>query len=383
VNFDGGGSDVVRAFFVHNALYWLEEYRLDGLRLDAVHAIHDETEPDILEELAAAVRAGPGRERHVHLVLENDCNTARYLRRDARCRPVTFTAQWNDDAHHALHVLLTGEDDGYYRDYADRPAWYLGRCLAEGFGYQGEPSRHRDGESRGEPSAHLPPEAFVTFLQNHDQTGNRAFGERLASLVEPDALRAAVAVVLLAPSVPLLFMGEEYGSRSPFQYFCDFSGDLAQAVRQGRRREFARFQRFSDPGSRAGIPDPCAPETFRRSKLDWDRLLDPVHGEWLDFYRELLHVRHGEIVPRLAHLRPGSGTFRLIGETGLQVSWGFDDGSQLVLLANLGSAPQPTTGSALPEGTPLFETPFELMNQFAGHRLPPWSAGWYFVAAPR
>src|SRR5690606_856461 len=188
----------VREFFIENALYWLHEYRFDGLRLDAVHAIRDR---DWLLELAQRVHASVEPGRHVHLVLENDANDAGLLAEG-------YAAQWNDDAHHVLHVALTGEREGYYADYAEPPAPDLARWLAEGFVYQGQPSPFRDGRPRGTPSAALPPTAFVAFLQNHDQVGNRAFGDRLSSLAHPDALRAASALLLLSPQVPLLFMGE-------------------------------------------------------------------------------------------------------------------------------------------------------------------------------
>ncbi len=190
-------------YFIHNALYWLEEFHFDGLRLDAVHAIRDDSEPDILTELAEAVRQRFGNSRHVHLVLENDDNAAHYLVRGDRGSPTLYNAQWNDDIHHALHVLLTGETDGYYSDYAQRPMWQLGRCLAEGFAFQGDPSPYRDGEFRGEPSRMLPPQCFVDFLQNHDQIGNRAYGERISQLAESDAIRAATGnpfVVAFSPS---------------------------------------------------------------------------------------------------------------------------------------------------------------------------------------
>jgi len=157
INYDGEQSRTVRDFFIHNALYWLEEYRFDGLRLDAVDWIVDESSPDILVELASRVREGPGAGRHIHLVLENDRNEAHYLGRDGQQRPLHATAQWNDDIHHAAHVVVTGEVDGYYADYAARPLWYFARCLTEGFGYQGEPSPYRGNIARGEPSLHLPP----------------------------------------------------------------------------------------------------------------------------------------------------------------------------------------------------------------------------------
>ncbi|MGH9697585.1 MAG: malto-oligosyltrehalose trehalohydrolase, partial [Bryobacteraceae bacterium] len=225
INFDGSCSPPVRDFFIHNALYWLEEYHFDGLRFDAVHAIHDDSQPDFLTELAETVRKRFDGERQVHLILENDNNARRYLRR-SKCGPLWYTAQWNDDIHHALHVLVTKETDGYYSDYAENRMWHLGRCLAEGYSFQGDESAFRDGARRGDPSRDLPPTCFVSFLQNHDQIGNRAFGERLTTLVEPRALEAAIALVLLCPQIPMLFMGEECASRTPFLFFTDHHGEL-------------------------------------------------------------------------------------------------------------------------------------------------------------
>lgn len=267
-------------FFIENALYWLDEYRFDGLRIDAAHAIDDDA---WLRELARRVRAYAGSERHVHLVLENERNAASLL------GPGSFDAQWNDDFHNSVHVLLTGEREGYYRAYADAPLRHFARTLGEGFAYQGEPSPLHDGAPRGEPSTHLPPTAFVAFLQNHDQVGNRAFGERLRALANDDALRAATALLLLAPHVPLLFMGEEDGSTQPFQFFTDYRGELADAVREGRRREFAAFPAFADPAHRDTIPDPNDVATFVRSspghatEAAW-----PDADAWRRFYRSAL-----------------------------------------------------------------------------------------------
>ncbi|MEP7262554.1 MAG: malto-oligosyltrehalose trehalohydrolase [Usitatibacter sp.] len=333
INFDGDHSRTVRDFFIHNALYWIQEYRFDGLRMDAIHAIADDSPTHIVTEIAEAVAAGPGLERHVHIVLENDANSATLLARDSR----QATAQWNDDAHHAFHLLLTGERDGYYRDYADRPAWHLARTLSEGFSYQGEPSAHRNGDQRGEHSSHLPLEAFVPFLQNHDQVGNRAMGERLVTLAPPKALRLASATLLLAPSVPLLFMGEEFGANTPFLYFCDFKGDLARAVREGRRREFAAFARFAGDGATDTIPDPNDPRTFLDSKLDWEQLGARENAAWLEHYRALLHLRARAIVPRLLH--GASGSFSITSETGIAIDWKLGDGSRLHLRANYGNRP--------------------------------------------
>jgi len=376
INFDGDNARTVRDFFIHNALYWLEEYHLDGLRLDAVHAIIDDSEPDILIELAEAVHQGPGQLRHVHLVLENDNNIVRYLERGDDTQPLYYSAQWNDDIHHALHLLLTGENDGYYCDYSDRPLWYLGRCLAGGFAYQGEKSSYRHGEHRGEPSEHLPPQAFISLLQNHDQIGNRAFGERLTTLSEPKALRMAVDILLLAPSPPLLFMGEEWHSLKPFLFFCDFEAGLAGAITEGRRQEFARFARFADSTVRKQIPDPSARETFEKSRLDWEKLLEPGHQVWLNHYQQLLALRQREIVPRLAGMQGAMADFSLFGTTGLQAEWRLGDGGYLSLLANAGNEPVPLN-EAMQSGRRIFASPGIVSTGGCTDNLPPWSVLWF------
>ncbi|MDB5070214.1 MAG: 4-alpha-glucanotransferase [Candidatus Eremiobacteraeota bacterium] len=365
LNVDGEHAGVVREFFVQNALYWLREYRFDGLRLDAVHEIRDDSRRPFLDELAARVRADVEPGRHVHLVLENDANDARRL--------AVYDAQWNDDAHHALHVLVTRERDGYYRDYADEPARLLGRALAEGFAYQGEPSAHRGGAPRGEPSASLPATAFVDFLQNHDQIGNRALGERIAALAPDDAVRAATAVVLLAPAIPLLFMGEEWAASTPFLFFSDFGEELGQAVTEGRRREFAAWASFAGPTARERIPDPQDPATMRASVLRWDERAQPSHAAVLAFHEELLALRGGLIVPRLAHGAHGDG-YQLLAKTALRVKWRFGDGSRLGLIANLG--PEPATVSYAIGGVRVFA-----LGDVPAHAdataLAPWSAGWF------
>jgi malto-oligosyltrehalose trehalohydrolase len=332
IDFAGPRSRPVRDFFVHNALYWLEEYHFDGLRLDAVHAIFDETTPDVIDEIGETVRRRvTGRE--IHLVLENDRNESRRLRR-RNGRPDRFTAQWNDDLHHALHVLITGETAGYYGDYAADPAASLGRALAEGFTYQGEASPFRDGRSRGEPSAELPAPAFVAFLQNHDHIGNHPFGTRLAARAPEAVLHAGVAIILLSPQIPLLFMGEEWASRRPFAFFCDFEPGLAEAVRDGRRREFAHFPEFRDEGSRERIPDPTAAGTFAMSRLDWSELAQPDHAQWLARYRALIDIRAREIVPRLAGMPGFASRYRVVAPKAIVVAWRLGDGSRLLLLAN-------------------------------------------------
>lgn len=377
INFDDTGSRTVRDFFIHNALYWLEEFHLDGLRLDAVHAIADDSTPDILVELAECVREGPGAAREVHLVLENDKNQSRYLTRSEAGRPRWHTAQWNDDIHHAFHVLLTGEADGYYSDYAKRPAWYLGRCLAEGFAQQGDVSAYREGSARGEPSAQLPPAAFVSFIQTHDQVGNRAFGERLSVLADEAPLRAATVAWLLAPAPPMLFMGEEFGAVSPFLFFCDFGPELAAAVTAGRRREFARFARFSDPAAQAAIPDPNAVDTFARSKLDWSCTEREPHAGWLALYRELLSLRREHIVPRLGGMGGNAGRFGVLGERALGVTWRLDDGARLSLYLNLSSSP--VAISPPPAAGLLHCEPRDAGAALAAGRLPSFAAAYYLA----
>jgi maltooligosyltrehalose trehalohydrolase len=312
----------VRDFFTQNALYWLIEYRFDGLRFDAVHAIG---EPDWLDEMAAAVRAAIEPGRHVHLVLENEHNTVSHLEGD-------FDAQWNDDGHNALHALLTGEREGYYANYWPRPVEHLARVLGEGFAYQGEVPPTRDGAPRGEPSAHLAPYRFVLFLQNHDQVGNRACGERLISLIDEDSLRAAVVLQLMCPQVPLLFMGEEWGSRQPFLFFTDFHDELGDAVREGRRREFAAFAAFADARARVGIPDPNDVETFLRSVPDLS-LIRAGQG-WAAFYRSLLRLRREYLQPRVREFV--SGGVEVLGERALLARWVFGSGGVLCVGLNLG-----------------------------------------------
>jgi maltooligosyltrehalose trehalohydrolase len=328
----------VRRFFTENALYWLMEYRFDGLRFDAVHAI---TEPDWLDEMAAQVRRTVERDRHVHLVLEHDGNVAEHLRRD-------FDAQWNDDGHHVLHVMLTGESEGYYSDYAEAPAEKLARCLAEGFVYQGEPSSHRDGGKRGTPSSDLPPTAFVLFLQNHDQIGNRAFGDRLTASVKPEALEAAIALQLLSPQIPLIFMGEEDASQAPFQFFTDHHGELADAVREGRRKEFASFAAFSDPAQRETIPDPNAAETFERSRPQPDAQRG---NERHALYQRLLRLRREHIVPRLNGGKAVGA--HAIGPSAVLARWELGDRAVLTLASNLGPE---ACAIEQPRGRMIFKT---------------------------
>jgi maltooligosyltrehalose trehalohydrolase len=326
----------VRRFFIENALYWLMEYRFDGLRFDAVHAI---AEPDWLDEMAAEVRATVEPGRHVHLVLEHDGNAADHLRRQ-------FDAQWNDDAHHVLHVLLTGESDGYYADYAEKPAEKLARCLAEGFVYQGEPSVYRQGKRRGSSSADLPPTSFVLFLQNHDQTGNRPFGDRLIGHADPEALEAAIALQLLCPQIPLIFMGEEGASRTPFLYFTDHHGELAKAVREGRRREFAGFAGFQAGETADTVPDPNALQTFERSRPAADGEQGPGRQA---LYKELLALRAAVLMPHLDGAKAVAA--HAAGAAGVVARWRLANGAVLTIACNLGRESCPIER---PDGRLLF-----------------------------
>lgn len=317
----------VADFFLENALMWLSDYRIDGLRLDAVHAIAD---GDFLHWFAQRIRSALPGQRHVHLMLENERNQASLLE-------AGYDAQWNDDGHHALHVLLTGESESYYRDFSQDTTIKLARCMAEGFIYQGEPSRN--GQPRGEPSGHLPPTAFILFLQNHDQIGNRALGERLINLADHRGIRAALGLVLLCPMIPLLFMGEEWGCEQPFLYFTDHPEELARAVREGRRDEFAEFSAFADEMLRQRIPDPNVAATYLSSVPDQRRGNPALQADWLDYYRSLLQARHRHIIPRL----PGSesaGT-RILGEKAISACWRLGDGSRLRIELNLSEQPLP------------------------------------------
>jgi malto-oligosyltrehalose trehalohydrolase len=369
INFDGEASRTVRDFFIHNALYWLEEYHFDGLRFDAVHAIIDESRPDFLTELARALRDGPGKDRPIYLVLENGKNQAHYLGK-AGARD-TYDAQWDDDVHHCFHVILTGETDGYYEDYAEQPHALLCRSLAEGFAYQGEVSKHEGKAPRGEKSAHLPPTAFIPFLQNHDQIGNRALGDRLAQSVKnDDALRAAIAIFLLAPQPPMLFMGEEWAAPEPFPFFCDFTGELAQAVREGRRREFARFTKF---GAGVEIPDAVSEQTFRSACLNWSNLDKAPHAQWLDHYRRLLTIRQRDIVPLIPSITRGA-CVKLDAQGAFAVDWSLQQGATLHLIANLTNERAPIVGRA--SGRVIFATHPSIRQAVAKNELAPWSVTW-------
>jgi maltooligosyltrehalose trehalohydrolase len=377
IDFQGPRAETVRRFVIENGLFWLEEFGFDGLRLDAVHAIFDGSKQHILQELAQMIQEGPGRDRHIHLMLENDNNDARYLRWSTSSGKNCYVAQWNDDIHHAFHVLLTGESEGYYCDFSDTAIDHLGRCLSEGFAWQGQRSPYRGNRPRGEPSADLMPTRFISFLQNHDQIGNRAQGERLSGLTRPEPLRAATAALLLGPAIPLLFMGQEWATTRPFLFFCHFEQDLAAKVTAGRREEFAGFAQFYHPRQREQIPDPNREETFSRSTLNWQEVEEEVHRQWLLFHRHLLQLRRERIVPLLDQICPGQSSYRRLSHHSLRATWPLRDGRSLLLLLNLGT--RPVADVKPPVGEIILTTGEKAKEE---NILPPFFCGWYLEGAP-
>jgi maltooligosyltrehalose trehalohydrolase len=329
LNFDGPESEPVREFFIQNALHWLGEYHFDGLRLDATHAIVDDGPRHFLAELADRMhREFPNR--RIVLIAEDHRNLAHMLRPTAE-RGWGLDAVWADDFHHAMRRLLAGDHEGYYRDYRGESE-ELAAALNDGWLYTGQHSTHL-GEPRGTDPAGLAPERFVFALQNHDQVGNRALGERLNHQIDLATYRAASAVLLLAPQTPLLFMGQEWAASSPFLYFTDHNPELGRLIAEGRRSEFGHFSAFADPKHRERIPDPQAETTFGQSKLNWDERDRDPHRGTLALYRALLALRRGEPALRAATRATFDAT-TWDADT-LVMRWGGNDGSRLMLVARL------------------------------------------------
>jgi maltooligosyltrehalose trehalohydrolase len=289
VNFDGPGSDQVRRYFIENAVYFLDEFHIDALRLDAVHAMLDFYATHFLQELAAVVdREAVRLNRRVHLIAESDLNDARLVR-SRENHGYGLDAQWSDDFHHSVHVLLTGETQGYYADFSGKagvdPLHLLAVALREGYVYSGQYAPER-GRRHGNSSREIPAHRFVIAIQNHDQVGNRLHGERLSAITSLARAKLGAAVLLLAPYVPLLFMGEEYGESAPFLYFAGNTDEaLVEAIRSGRKREFAAFMAEGEPA------DPFSLETFQRSKLNHALAQSGEHRQLRDLYRTLIHYR--------------------------------------------------------------------------------------------
>ena len=323
----GAGIDYtqgpVRRFFIENALYWLREFGFDGLRLDAIDQIRDPSRPDLLEELARELRTALP-DRTIHLTTEDNRNITRLHARDGDGSVPLYSGEWNDDFHNAAHVAAIGETEGYYEAYADDPWHHLGTALTEGFSIKGQ-------GGRGEPSGHLPPVAFVDFLQNHDQIGNRARGDRLSTLADPAVLEALTSILLLSPHIPMVFMGDEYGETRPFLFFAGFEGDLAKAVTKGRRSEFAGFAAFNEEA----VPDPIDRATFTASRLDRRRRGTPEGQAALERTRRLLALRAARVVPHLAGAGPESGRLLMAADGVLAIDWTLN-GAVLSLRADLG-----------------------------------------------
>jgi malto-oligosyltrehalose trehalohydrolase len=327
----------VRDFFIENALYWLLEFNLDGLRLDAVHAIEDdESEIHIISELAARVRA-ECRGRRRHLVVEDNRNTTRFLKReDGFAKEID--ASWNDDFHHAAHVIATNETNGYLAEFDKTRFRDLGTALAEGYAHPGDaPVKISRRRTVAAPSL-VPPTSYVIFVQNHDQIGNRAFGERLNTLATPEMLDVLETMMLLSPSIPLIFMGEDYGETRPFQFFCDYGNALAKATREGRLQELIGFGALTSGAKLDDLPDPNDVQAFAGSRLDW-KLADAPDGKRkLEMVRELLAKRRKHIVPGLRGVGDCAGTLHRFEANVLSIDWQLN-GFLLEMRANLTDEP--------------------------------------------
>lgn len=331
INLDDRHSAPIRSFLIENAIYWIDQFQLDGLRLDAVHEIKDDSETHFLEELAHRLRA-TCPDRPIHLILENDDNNPQLLHSSPQAAPSLYNGQWNDDLHHALHAATTGETVRYYGDYVP-VAESLAKALAEGFVYQGEYMARRD-RHRGAPSGDWPPSAFVSFLHNHDHIGNRANGVRVMADLPEEPLMFAVALLLLAPQTPMLFMGEEWCSKTPFPYFCDFDADLNARVREGRAEEMLEPPGF-DPETTL---DPAAEDTFRAAILDWQSASKEAGTAWINRYKDLITLRRERVAPLVETMRRG-GSYTV--DSGLMhVSWPLEDGRRYRLVANPSAEPK-------------------------------------------
>jgi malto-oligosyltrehalose trehalohydrolase len=326
------GQEAVRRYFIDNALYWIGEFHLDGLRLDAIEQIYDNSPKHILTEIAESVHeAFP--DRQIHLVVEDQRNDTGVLKRNADGKVKTYTAEWNDDFHHVAHVIATGEKVGHYRTFSTDLTEKLAKTLTEGFIFPNRGAGSDSGILEPESNIALPPASFINFLQNHDQIGNRAFGERLLTLAKPDIVEVLTSIMLLSPQIPFLFMGEDFGETQPFFFFCDYTGELGEIVRKGRAAEAEGFGGMKKGKSLADLPDPNARSTFEQSKLQW-RSASTEHGRrWRSLVRHLLTLRQRHIVPllRLGKVNAEVATAR---DDIVAVSWTFGE-RKLELRANL------------------------------------------------
>ncbi len=354
-----------RSYFIENALYWLTDFRFDGLRFDASDLLVAEDQTWLVDDIADRVR-NEIHDRIVHLVVEDARNIPSPLEAQ-NGRPASCRAAWNDDFHHAVHVLTTGETVGHYSDFADDPCNGLRTALAEGFIYQGQPRASKDGEPSGEPSGHLPPTCFVNFIQNHDQIGNRLKGDRLSALIDARTFKALTAMLYLSPHIPLTFMGEEFATRQSFFFFSDYPPETHEEALKARMKEADNFGgTLYDEDTL--VPDPNAPGTFLASRIDWRILEEERSLSWQSFMKELLALRRERIWPMLADMPSARGFVVPAPDKVIAVNWELG-GHVLELRCNLGSEPAeapPTSGevffrlqaeqgdTALPPGATIF-----------------------------
>ena len=362
LNFDGPGCHWVRELILHNAVYWIREFHADGLRLDASHAMIDEEPKHILDEIRERVKAAAG-DRPVHLILENEINIAERLMRDAQGRPEGYTAQWNHDITHLLTAVMGKGCEERRQDDAGETA-RLGKALAKGFVIAAEEAGKTEFECA------VPPTAFIAFMQTHDLVGNRIFGDRLNATVSAEALRAIASIYLLLPQVPMLFMGEEWVASTPFPFFCDYHGELAEQVRQGRCEQLSRQDPAPSPEEMKAAPDPQAESTLRSAQLRWDELASEEHAAMLDWYTRALRVRKASVVPLLKGLHRTCGEFRVVGPGALEVSWTLNGGVQLRMEANL--CTESTAGFRAGQGDVIWREGAAAEEGTLG----PWSVCW-------
>jgi malto-oligosyltrehalose trehalohydrolase len=327
----------VRRYFIENALHWFERYRFDGLRLDATHEIYDTSEQHVLAAVVAEVRARLP-ERNIHLIAEGQRHRPGMIAYRAG-RPLLYDAGWNDHVHQALNVMVTGETGGYYGDFAAAPERGLALAL-EGRRPGGRSDREIVDEA-DYAEAHWPPQAFMNFLQNHDQVGNRAFGDRLWTRIDPAIARVLTAFLILAPQVPLVFMGDEYGETRPFLFFADYEGEIGQTVRDGRRAEAVNFSSLPAGDADTALPDPLDVSTFLKSKLDWRHAKTPAGRDRLALHRQLIALRRRHIIPLLALGEPVKANVLCAQNGTVAMEWLFTGGGRLTLGLRLGMSADP------------------------------------------
>lgn len=360
LNFDGPGSNEVREFILHNAQYWMEEFQVDGLRLDASHAMIDEGPRHVLDELKDRVEAA-AQGRRVHLILEHENNISERLVRDTDARPMNYTAQWNHDITHLLAAVLGKSCEE--RTEEDGETDKLGKALARGFVIAAEENGKND------PDRAVPPTAFVAFIQTHDLVGNRIFGDRVHGIASTEAVRAIASIYLLLPQIPLLFMGEEWAASTPFPFFCDYHGELAEAVRKGRCDQLTKQDPSPSAEELRRAPDPQAEATLRSAQLRWDETESGSHAVSLALYTSILQVRREQVVPHLRGVAKTCSEYRVLGPGVLHVSWTLGGGARLTLAANLCARETEAFGPA--EGRLIWEE-----GVVDGTNFGPWSVRW-------